>query len=60
MDTGVTPDVPISDEGKLILPDPAKKLTGTETTEEWQAKHNQLVHQFNLLLSALRMSRTGV
>lgn len=48
------------DTGKLILPNPAKKMTGAETPEESLAAYNKLVDQFNLLLSAMRISKTGV
>lgn len=46
--------------GKLILPNPATKSYPADTIVELKAKYDNLVDQFNALLSAIRIAKIGV
>lgn len=50
----------MSDTGKLILPKPAVKSAASDDLAALKTKYDNLVEQFNLLLSALRISKLGV
>lgn len=50
----------MSDLGKLILPNPAKVAEPADTLDDVKTKYNNLVKEFNSLISALRIAKTGV